>query len=940
MTKVAAATSKSAQRLLEFQQNNGYLNDVRLESFGFFLDDYVIYGGNLTFDTVDVYKILLDESIVSLNDQLWRAFIKEFRITKYNTTYYVGFLDEKGYVFGETEPFENYMRLWTIPVDANGIIGVPVDHRNLYGYLKLKAKYDGVYLNVDEVHEAITNANSAADKANQAASDVQSAVDAAQRAAYEAQEAVIATERAIENVNSSLNQIDQAIEAVNVVIDESNTATESANQAVRDINIVKEDLSSTVTEKLNEADIAIANTIEAADIAVTNAVEATEVAIVNAVEATDTANQASEAIKGWGNKRQWNNTTVYEKNNIVTFNGSTWQAVRENQGVVPTEGEDWSCLAQKGIDGTGAVSSVNGKYPDENGNVELELQQDAVQKVNGKSPDATGAVTLDASDVGAYTESETDTHIQNLKDVLEASGYAASDLKNITETEYSQMAVSGQFYVTADNSAFLPTQEPYFGSVYLNEDSFNTLKLLEVVKISSGITYTRVITHDGTTNIADTGWIEGGGGSDGSGGGITNINPLKLATTTENQKSWNIPNGNYDPSTDSLLVFHNGVYLPTLSWSVTGVAPNYVLNIPDNPMVAITDNNVSIAIFSNMPFGPTETITGTRITPLTIGMDRLEQSVQDLINSGGAEIVNNLTTDDANKVLSAAMGVEIKRQIDAVPTTYFSTSLTLDDETKAATSKAVKQLNDEKFNKSGGTMSGSLIIDKSVPDITLQSSALDGTKKKFVIRTLTTPSNNEVEANMLVNGNVALRILGNKNVQFMDNSNVWTSLQDLKQSVVDGKTKVSAAITTKGVNTAADATFDTLATNINAIPSGKKYLAGNIVSTVGSMTAFNYADGTNAGLQYFVELTLPFEAEIIVLTSFNNISVQSMSVLIKESDGNSPNIVKMSAYNANASGGKTNMNFRAYTSISASSSTYRIPIYSDGLTYRFKAYSV
>ncbi|WP_249645713.1 MULTISPECIES: methyl-accepting chemotaxis protein [unclassified Lysinibacillus] len=940
MTKVAAATSKSAQRLLEFQQNNGYLNDVRLESFGFFLDDYVIYGGNLTFDTVDVYKILLDESIVSLNDQLWRAFIKEFRITKYNTTYYVGFLDEKGYVFGETEPFENYMRLWTIPVDANGIIGVPVDHRNLYGYLKLKAKYDGVYLNVDEVHEAITNANSAADKANQAASDVQSAVDAAQRAADEAQEAVIATERAIENVNSSLNQIDQAIEAVNVVIDESNTATESANQAVRDINIVKEDLSSTVTEKLNEADIAIANTIEAADIAVTNAVEATEVAIVNAVEATDAANQAAENIKGWGTAVEWDAVTNFEKNNVVTENGSTWQAKRQNTNSRPSmDNQDWILIARRGVDGTGSVSSVNGQSPDENGNVELELQQDAVLKVNGKSPDATGGVTLDATDVGAYTKGETDTHIQNLKDFLAASGYATSDLKKITETEYSQMAVSGQFYVTADNTAFLPTQEPYFGSVYLNEDNFNTLKLLEVVKISSGITYTRVITHDGTTNTADTGWIEGGGGSGGS-GGVTKVNTLKLNTTVVEQKEWDIPQGTFDPVTDSIIVFHNGVYLPSVSWSIRGTSPAFILGIPDNPMVKKEDNNVSIAIFRNMPFGDTDTISGTRITPLTIGMDRLEQSVQDLINNGGAEIVNNLTTDDANKVLSAAMGVEIKRQIDAVPTTYFSTSLTLDDETKAATSKAVKQLNDEKFNKSGGTMSGSLIIDKSVPDITLQSSALDGTKKKFVIRTLTTPSNNEVEANMLVNGNVALRILGNKNVQFMDNSNVWTSLQDLKQSVVDGKTKVSAAITTKGVNTAADATFDTLATNINAIPSGKKYLAGNIVSTVGSMTAFNYADGTNAGVQYFVELTLPFEAEIIVLTSFNNISVQSMSVLIKESDGNSPNIVKMSAYNANASGGKTNMNFRAYTSISASSSTYRIPIYSDGLTYRFKAYSV
>lgn len=349
MTKVAAATSKSAQELLRYQQNNGYLNDVRLESFGFFLDNYVIYGGDLTFDTVDAYKLLLSEGIISLNDQLWRAFIKEFSINKYNTTYYVGFLHEKGYVIGETEPSENYMRLWTIPVDANGVIGVPIDHRNLYGYLKFKAKYDGVYLNVDEVQQAITNANSAADKANEAASDVQGAVDEANRAVNLANEAVVKTDQALKNVSSSLSQLDKSIEDVNKAIGESNTATASAKHAAQDAISAKDNLSNAVNEKINQADIAIANANDAAGV----------------------ANQASEAIKGWDNKRKWNKDDNYEKNNIVTHNGSTWQALRPNKGVIPVEGEDWTCLAQRGIDGTGAVSSVNGIFPDIKGDVVL-----------------------------------------------------------------------------------------------------------------------------------------------------------------------------------------------------------------------------------------------------------------------------------------------------------------------------------------------------------------------------------------------------------------------------------------------------------------------------------------------------------------------------------------------------------------------------------------
>lgn len=317
MTKVAAVTSKSAKQLLRFQQNNGYLNDVRLESFGFFLDDYVIYGGDLNFDTVDTYKLLLTESIISLNDELWRAFIKEFRITKYNTTFYVGFVSEQGYVFGETEPFENYLRLWTIPVDANGHIGVPIDYRNLYGYIKFKAKYDGVYLNTDEVQQAIVNANNAANNANQATSDVQLAVDDAKKAVGIANEAIVKTEAAIVKVNASIEQVGQAVT-------NANTATGNADQATQDAKDATQDARNTIINMQN---------------------------FVNQL----------------GTKEEYNNAEQYFTNNIVTLNGSSFIARKDTKGnpppTFPTITNDyWQLVAlqgkqglpgQDGKDGTG-----------------------------------------------------------------------------------------------------------------------------------------------------------------------------------------------------------------------------------------------------------------------------------------------------------------------------------------------------------------------------------------------------------------------------------------------------------------------------------------------------------------------------------------------------------------------------------------------------------
>ena len=283
---------------------------------------------------MDVYKVLLSESIISLNDQLWRAFIKEFRITKHNTTYYVGFLDEKGYVFGETEPFENYLRLWTIPVDANGNIGSPIDHRSLFGYLKFKAKYNGVYLNVDEVNEAINNANIAANNANQAASDVQGAVDAANDAANQAKDAVLETEVAIEGVNSYLGQLGQVITNANAVIGGAIEATENAS--------------------------------EAAQMAAAAAGNANQV-IQDVENATQNALSLMQGyVSQLRPEDEYDNEKQYYTNNIVTFYGSSFIARQNTKGNPPParpviSNAHWQLIASQGLRGERGPAGQDGK---------------------------------------------------------------------------------------------------------------------------------------------------------------------------------------------------------------------------------------------------------------------------------------------------------------------------------------------------------------------------------------------------------------------------------------------------------------------------------------------------------------------------------------------------------------------------------------------------
>lgn len=81
-------------------------------------------------------------------------------------------------------------------------------------------------------------------------------------------------------------------------------------------------------------------------------------------------------------------TAVFDFPNLIKWNGSTFIALQEVTGVVPTDdGINYRLVAQRGVDGTGAVSSVNGIAPNPDGNVQINF-------------DVINNVTSDATDQG------------------------------------------------------------------------------------------------------------------------------------------------------------------------------------------------------------------------------------------------------------------------------------------------------------------------------------------------------------------------------------------------------------------------------------------------------------------------------------------------------------------------------------------------------------
>jgi len=70
--------------------------------------------------------------------------------------------------------------------------------------------------------------------------------------------------------------------------------------------------------------------------------------------------------KGLNWKGAWDAAAHYVADDAVSFNGSSWRALRDNDNVTPTDGADWTIVAQKGdtgSQGNGGITGISANSP-------------------------------------------------------------------------------------------------------------------------------------------------------------------------------------------------------------------------------------------------------------------------------------------------------------------------------------------------------------------------------------------------------------------------------------------------------------------------------------------------------------------------------------------------------------------------------------------------
>lgn len=175
----------------------------------------------------------------------------------------------------------------------------------------------------------------------------------------------------IKEENTDLQNIkNEAIDATQktkVATQETNEATNKANAATHKAN-----------ESATNADSQAKHAKEQGDYAKAEA---------------DKAKDLTDRMKHIG---AWSDSVSYKKDNEVEYDGSTYRAKKDNKGVAPTNESTWQLIALRGVDGKGAVGSVNGKKPTADGNVDL---GELVHSVAGVAPNVNGDVALKTENI-------------------------------------------------------------------------------------------------------------------------------------------------------------------------------------------------------------------------------------------------------------------------------------------------------------------------------------------------------------------------------------------------------------------------------------------------------------------------------------------------------------------------------------------------------------
>ena len=122
--------------------------------------------------------------------------------------------------------------------------------------------------------------------------------------------------------------------------------------------------------------------------------------------------------------------------------------------------------------------------------------------------------------------------------------------------------------------------------------------------------------------------------------------------------------------------------------------------------------------------------------------------------------------------------------------------------------------------------------------------------------------------------------------------NAATEINSLKTSVSNGKSAIASAITDKGVSTASDATFQTMANNISSIITSSWYteFSKNVASAVGGVMGsyelnvstynyilFAYYDGSN---RTHVRISQVLNGGVTNLLSYGNVESYNVAMYL------------------------------------------------------------
>ncbi len=140
-----------------------------------------------------------------------------------------------------------------------------------------------------------------------------------------------------------------------------------------------QDIVDQINNLLNQGNIIVEDlnaALQDATTVITNAQNATTEASNAAQDALNAINDMQAFINQLGNAESYDNTKLYKVNNLVEYDGSGFICIKDTQGNLPPtfptkRNEWWQLFAQRGLDGTGAVSKVAGKSPEADGNVPL-----------------------------------------------------------------------------------------------------------------------------------------------------------------------------------------------------------------------------------------------------------------------------------------------------------------------------------------------------------------------------------------------------------------------------------------------------------------------------------------------------------------------------------------------------------------------------------------